>query len=308
MASLVTELGYKNCIELSNDKVRVVLDPNVGGRVLIYERSGKDILYHDPALAGQIYEPFGDDKMPWFGPEAGRFDVGPEKAMPERKTLWAGTWEGEITGQLYARMFSKVCPDTHLQLIREFELDNNSSKLICKQTIKNSGEKQVRVNHWSRTLAKGNGILIAPIDSDSRFPEGFIVYSPDETMDFEPLNEPGVRVRNGYLEIFSAPDRPKFVFDVDPGWLAYITDQNQIFIKKFDPHIGRMSGEMAAVNASVWYYKDLMCEIEPIGPMEILDPGSCASFIEDWWLEPFDFPADRKVDLEKIEKIISGLD
>jgi hypothetical protein len=305
---VVTEWGYENCIELSNEIVRVVLDPNVGGRVLVYERNGKDILYHYPAERGVLYEPFGNEKMPWTGPSAGRFDVGPEGGLPQRQTLWVGSWSAEITGPREARMTSQVCQNSNLQLIREFKLDEKTSHLICTQTMKNVGNDEVRVNHWSRTFAVGNGILLAPIDPNSRFPEGYIIYGPGKIMDFKPVEEPNVRVRDGILEIFSSPKRAKFVLDVNPGWLAYVTEQNQLFIKKFDPHIGTMSAEMTGVNTSIWYYEDKMCEIEPIGPMEILPPGHYASYTEHWWLEGYDFPMDRKVDLGKVIRIVSEVD
>lgn len=44
---IITENEFKNCIELSNKTVRVVLEPNIGGRVLKYELNGINILYVD---------------------------------------------------------------------------------------------------------------------------------------------------------------------------------------------------------------------------------------------------------------------
>ena len=49
-----------------------------------------------------------------------------------------------------------------------------------------------------------------------------------------------------------------------------------------------------------------MCELEPIGPRETLEPGECASFTEDWWLLPYDFPQEREdVDLEAFKEFVS---
>ena len=41
---IVAERKYPGCIELSNDSVRVVLEPNLGGRVIAYELNGKNVL------------------------------------------------------------------------------------------------------------------------------------------------------------------------------------------------------------------------------------------------------------------------
>jgi hypothetical protein len=123
-------------------------------------------------------------------------------------------------------------------------------------------------------------------------------------MDYMPADEPSVAVRQGILEITGPPSRPKFAIDCPDGWMAYVSRDNLLFIKKFRIFPERRYGEMAANNASVWYYKELMCEIEPIGPLEVLDPGEEASFTELWWLLEYDHPGDRRLDLEALQNII----
>ena len=45
---------------------------------------------------------------------------------------------------------------------------------------------------------------------------------------------------------------------------------------------------------SIWYPERDMGELEPIGPAENLSPGQRASFTEEWWLLPYEFPGDSK--------------
>jgi hypothetical protein len=123
-------------------------------------------------------------------------------------------------------------------------------------------------------------------------------------MDFMPADEPNVRVRNGILEIIGAPGRPKFVMDVSEGWLAYITKDDQLFIKKFNVYPERVYGEMSAANASIFYRGEELCEIEPMGPMESIAPGDKASFTETWYLLDYEYPEDKLPDQEKITSII----
>ena len=40
---IITERKYANCIELYNDSVRVVLEHNLGGRVLVYALNGNHV-------------------------------------------------------------------------------------------------------------------------------------------------------------------------------------------------------------------------------------------------------------------------
>lgn len=298
--AIITQYGYNNCIELKNNDVRVVLEPNMGGRIIVYELDGKNVLYHDPSQDGVVYNSEGKN----VNPSGGRFDIGPEKITPRRPTLFLGKWEGKIIGNREAQLISQSDTSTGVQLIRNFKLDNQSSKLTYTQVIKNVSNETKYYCAWSRTFAKGGGISLTPLNKRSRFPKGFIVYGPGNVMDFMPAPEPNVRVRNGILEIFGPPERPKFVMDVSDGWLGYITKDDQLFIKKFTIYPDRVYGEMTGANVSIWYYKDVMCEIEPIGPMETIKPGQEVSFTEVWYLLDYKYPEDKLIDQNKFADII----
>ena len=79
---------------------------------------------------------------------------------------------------------------------------------------------------------------------------------------------------------------------------------NQLFIKKFPVYPERVYGDMAGNTVSVWYDKDKLCEIEPMGPLEIIAPGGEASFTEHWYLFDYKYPADKKADLDDIRSRI----
>jgi len=299
----VSSHGYDGCIELFNETTRVVLEPNCGGRVLVYETGGRNVLYIDPAQDGWVYEP-GKKRVDIC---AGRFDIGPEKTGPPREALWLGRWNAEITGPRSARMTSVEDESSGVQLIRDFRLDAASSRLRCTQTIRNVSGEVKRYFHWSRTFAEGGGICVVPITPGSRFPEGYIYYEPKRSpryMNFRPERHPGTRVRDGFLEISEAPPFPKFGLDSEAGWLAYITKSDLLFVKRFPVYPERVYGEMASLTVSIWYVEN-RCELEPIGPRETLGPGESASFTETWWL--FDYPCPRAgedVDLVKLEKFV----
>lgn len=300
--AITEQYGYSNCIELTNGEARVVLEPNMGGRVISYELHGRNVLYRDSLQDGITWEP---GKVITH-PAGGRFDIGPEKTSPKRPVLFFGRWEGRITGDREAEMISQKDTSTGVMLTRKFRLDDKGSRLTCTQTIRNISDETKRYCFWSRTFARGGGISLTPLNSTSRFPKGYIIYGPGDVMDFMPAEEPNIRVRDGILEIIGPPERPKFVMDVAEGWLAYITRDGQLFIKTFPVYPDRVYGEMSAANVSVWYNKEQMCEIEPIGPMETIRPGEEVSFTETWHLFDYEYPEDRVPDLDELRKIIAG--
>lgn len=293
--------GYSGCIRLSNKNTVVILEPNCGGRVLEYSLNGKNALFIDTEQDGWTYTP----GKKGFDPSGGRFDIGPETTAPRHPDLWIGRWKAEIVGKRAARLISIEDKATGVQLIREFTLDSNSSHLRCIQTIKNISDTTKQYFHWSRTFAEGNGICLVPLTPGSRFPQSYIIYGPGPVMNFNPPVHPNVRVRDGFLEITGTPPQPKFGLDSSAGWLAYITRRNLLFVKRFSVYPERVYGEMAALTISIWYYKEKVCELEPIGPREIIKPGKSASFTEDWWLLPYDFPQEGKsVDLDAFKKFV----
>ncbi len=299
---IVSEYGNENCIELYNETTRVVLEPNLGGRVLIYELNGNNILWINAKNEGNPYIP-GEN----YGlPSAGRFDIGPEMTGPRSTTLFFGTWKGKITGPRTATLISQEDTFVGVQLIRTFTLDDNGSHLTCTQVIKNVGNEIKHHYFWARTFAEGGGISLIPMNPHSRYPKGYLIYGPGAVLDFRPADEPNIRVSEGVLEILGPPARPKFVMDCSEGWLAYISLDNQLYIKRFPIYEDRNYGDIAGNTVSIWYNKDLQCEIEPMGPMEIIEPGREASFTEHWYLFDYKYPDDRKADLEDIRARIAA--
>jgi len=292
--------GYSQCLVLKNEHARVVLCPQAGGRVLEYSWKGANSLYLDPQQQGWVYTP----GQPTVDPCGGRFDVGPENTIARHPALWFGPWTAEAAGPLAARMTSVDDPATGLRLTRDFTLDAQSSRLTCRQTITNTGAQPVSTCHWSRTLAAGDGICLIPLTPGSRFPNNYLQYGPGPVMNFRP-EDPSIRVRDGFLEIFATPERPKLGMDSAAGWFGYLMKNDLLFVKRFAVDPGRVYNEMAGLTISIWYFRDSMCELEPIGPQEKLAPGQSASFTEQWWLLPYKFPQDRQAaDLERVKRLV----
>jgi len=287
-AQVVEHSGYPDCIELRNEHTRVIVCPACGGRVLEYSLDGKNALYLDPRQNGWIWEPGQAPTNPY----GGRLDIGPEKIVPKHPALWLGRWQSEIIGSRNVRLTSQEDEATGVQLVREFRLDEDSSKLTCTQIIRNVSDETKHWCHWSRTLARGGGIALVPLEGFSRFPNKYIMYEPKSLIDYAP-RDPNIRLRDCFLQILGTPRQPKLGMDSYAGWLCYLTTNDLMFVKRFPTYPNRVYNEVAAITISIWYFKDIMCELEPIGPMETIAPGQSASFTETWWLLPHEFPRDR---------------
>lgn len=299
-SSTLDYFGYSHCIKLENDSTRVVLCPQAGGRMLEYAWKGNNVLFLDPQQKGWTDGP----GQPYVDPCGGRFDIGPEQTIARHPALWRGNWTGQSLGPRAARLTSVKDEATGVQLLREFWLDASSSHLTCRQIVTNISDRPVSCCHWSRTLAQGGGICIVPLTPESRFPKSYILYGPGPVMNYEP-DDPNIRVRSGFLEILGTPKQPKLGLDSCAGWLAYLSTNDLMFVKRFPVYPNRVYSEMAGLTVSIYYFENKMCELEPIGPRERLCPGQSASFTEDWWLVRYTFPRPgSQVDLDQISQIV----
>ena len=294
-ARRITYVGYPDCIELSNAITRVVLCPAAGGRVLEYSLQGKNALYLEESETGKGYVPGEPASM-----SAGRFDIGPEKTIPNHPQLWSGPWRGQITGSRSAVLTSVEDEPTGTQLEREFRLAAEGSQLSCTQTIRNVSQRTTEWCHWSRTFALGSGICLIPLTAPSRFPNGYVMYEEGDRINFRP-DDPQIRTRDGFLEILGVPRQPKLGMDSYAGWFAYLMRNDLMFVKRFPTYPDRVYNEVAGLTISIWYPAGRRVELEPIGPRERLAPGQSASFTEEWTLMPFPFPSNgAKVDLARV--------
>jgi len=296
--------GYKDCANLQNDDVQVVLGPHCGGRVLAYAWHGENALALDPRQDGWTY---GAGTPPMGGPSGGRFDFGPETTTPAHPVLWMGPWEVEITGSWSARMTSAVDEATGVQLVRDFALAEECSRLTCKQTIHNLSDQVLHACHWSRTFGVGHGICVVPLTPHSRFPKRYIMYERGPLMNYMP-DDPSIEIRDDFLLLLDAPQYPKLGLDSHAGWFAYLMPNDLMFVKAYPTYPERVYGEMAGLTISLWYMRDFVCELEPIGPREILAPGAWASFTETWYLTPYAFPEPRAgVDPARVAQVAKEL-
>ena len=296
-------LNYPNTIVLTNETTRVVLCPDAGGRVLEYSLNGTNALHLDEAEAD--WTPNANKPMM----SAGRFDIGPEQIIPKREEIWSGPWTGEIIGDHSARLTSIKHDATGVQLVRDFELAADSSKLTCTQTIRNiTSNRTVEWCHWSRTFAEGKGIVYVPDTGPSRFPNHYVMYEKRGTLNFRP-EDPNIRHRDGILEILAAPAFPKLGMDSTAGWIACQEPNGLLFVKKFTTFPDRVYNEIAGLTVSIWYPQDKpVIELEPIGPRERLAPGESASFTETWFLVKTTPPHDPdKADLRSLRNTIDSL-
>ena len=298
---------YEFCTRIFNGTTEVVVAPSSGGRLLVYGLRGKNILHRHPKPDPATVKPGRGIRM-----LAGRFDIGPEThpthPVPRRPLLWRGEWSLKQAGPFSVKITSQKCPATGVQIAREFVLDEGSSHLLVRQTMTNVSDEMTRWCFWSRTLAKGGGICMVPLNPKSKFPKGYARYvwgkKGKRTIETDHPEESRIRVVSGLVTLEAVGDKPlKIGLDSDAGWMAYACD-GMLFVKRFRYFPGAVYSDALGFSVAV-YLTGEMCELEPISPEAPLKPGESYTFDEHWWL--FDYPEanDRPLDFEKIKRFVA---
>lgn len=310
-AKFIEYHGHAAAVVLRRGNVRAVIAPQAGGRVLEFTVDGTNALWLD------------EKEKDWKPGQAavssaGRFDFGPELTVPKHPLIWSGDWTAEITGPFSARLISPLDKAAGVQLIRDFSLvaatkqeagsllpdESKAVRFSCKQTVINLANEPREYCHWGRSFSPGGGICVIPLEGQSRFPSKYAMYEDSAIINVRNQDD-RIRERDGFLELLGPPRKPKLGFDSYAGWLGYLTPNGKLFVKRFATFPDRPYNEAAGLTLSVWYPEGARIELEPIGPRERLKPGESASFTEDWWLLPFDYPkASEKIDLPKLKKLV----
>ncbi len=203
-----------------------------------------------------------------------------------------------------------------MQLVRDFYLgdvsktaiarrgEKHGAMLLCMQTMMNTSKELREVCHWGRSFSPGGGICLIPLAGRSRFPGQYAMYEDSAIINVRNTDEQ-IRVRDGFLEILAPPRKPKLGFDSTAGWMAYLLPDDTLFVKRYAVDPNRVYGEAAGLTLSVWYPAGARIELEPIGPLERLQPGQVATFAEEWWLSKFPFPKkDEQVDFNRLREFV----
>ena len=281
--------GWTNCFEIKGGDCRAVVVPGVGGRILHYSVNGENVLYENPTLFGDTLH---NRSNFWVG--GYQLDLGPElRGIPDHKWLWQGVWNARASRLFTVYTVSDPEMSVGVQLEKEIVIDPDTGDIGLTQRMRNIVNSDVSFCLWDRTLCKGGGFGIFPLNKKSRFKAGWAKREGDKVPDFryngENPKDARVKVIDGVLvaEAKALPDSPnmKIGADSDAGWIAYA--RGKILFVKYFPYT-RDGNYTDGGNSVEFYCNDRGAELEPVSPEVKLKSGENYSFPEKWTLIELD--------------------
>lgn len=295
--------GWSECLIMRGGDCRAVVAPAVGGRVMSYSVNGENILLENTNTWGRTLAntPGGF----WAG--GYQCDVGPElRGLSDHKLLWIGPWSWRVPRPFTVQTFSEPEPALGVQLDKEFVIDPDTGDLGVTQRMRNISSNDVSFCLWDRTLCKGGGFVLFPLNKKSRFKAGWAIRQGSKVSDYRyDGNKPTdarVRVMEGVLvaSARSLPEAPelKIGADSEAGWIAYARGK-VLFVKYFPVFPGQNYSDGG--NTVEFYCTERVAELEPLSPEVTLKPGGTYVFPEKWTM--FDL-ADEVTTHEKARALV----
>ena len=215
-------------------------------------------------------------------------DLGPElRGVPSHTWLWQGPWNWRVPGPFTVHTFSEPEFAVGVRLEKEFVIDPDTGELGLMQRMRNIVSNDVSYCLWDRTLAKGGGFAMFPLNSKSRFKAGWSMRQgkgvPEYRYEGDKPSDARVRIMDGVLvaqarELSEAREL-KVGADSEAGWIAYA--RGKVLFVKYFPVYAKANYSDGG-NTVEFYCDERVAELEPLSPEVTLKPGGTYSFPEKW--------------------------
>jgi hypothetical protein len=278
---LKTYLGWENSLVLNASGVEAIIVPAIGGRITQYSLNGENVIFESPGSAGKTLA-YTKTNF-WVG--GYQCDIGPEiRGIPDHKNLWMGLWRGQATKDYMVSVMSEPDATVGLQMEKEILIEPGTGDLGITQRMKNISDKETGFCLWDRTLCKGGGFALLPLNKRSRFKAGWSIRRTiDEkyVYDGNKPHSPRVKILNDVLVARTGGEATKVGADSDAGWIAYVRGK-LLFVKYFPYFANRNYSDGG--NSVELYFDQQVSELEPLSPEIELKPGESYAFPEKWTL------------------------
>lgn len=282
--------GWKDCYELSNPLVRMVVVPQIGGRVMEYSIRGQNVMWRNPVELGvvkpqdigKVWHNYGGHKA-WNAPQAGwrapDYDNFYDYAPAKVEEIAPGEGDERMAG---IRLTLQPVAHQGFQLVREIYLSANTSRVRLIETMRNVSDREIEWSIWSVTQADIPCWIAFPLHVTPRDPQGWRRLLREEEY---PDPHQVTRVGDvGVVRYTGAID--KLGTGSPEGWLVYLRDQ-LAYVKKWSVRTAGVTYPDDGCNAQIFTADKAMggyVEVEALGPITRLKPGESTTLVEDWFL------------------------
>ena len=275
--------GWKDCWEVRNPVVRLVVVPQIGGRIMEYSLRGENALWQNKDElgkvtgddAGKVWRNYGGYKA-WNAPESRWLQANPDCTYDSLPAQVAPLPDGHGL-----RVISTPIPHLGYQFTRDIILADTTSRVRLIEKMRNISDHEISWSIWDVTQVKVPCWIAFPLSNNSAFPLGCNILTPKggQLKQMARHNNIGVLKYDNMTENWTT--------DAMAGWMAYIRGQLAYTKHWATRRVGTKypdGGSDAAFYTCSKAQFGGYAEMEVMGPIVTLKPGEQTDLIEDWFL------------------------
>ncbi|MFN2413321.1 MAG: hypothetical protein ABR535_09775 [Pyrinomonadaceae bacterium] len=278
MVRKIAYLGFENCLEMTNDDVRIVVATDFGPRILFYgfDETENVLGWHpDAAVETELgtWKPYGGHRL-WLAPENIPMSYAPDNQPVDYQII-----------NEYSVTLSAQADAASVQKSLKITLCEKGGGVTINHKITNRGAKSIEAAAWALTIMQAGGEAIVP--NEPLRPYGPETLLPVRTMSLWPytdFTDPRWRFEKEFTglrcdESISSPQ--KFGVLNRQGRVQYqIGDVT--FTKRFDFAADASYPDMNS-NTEI-YTAGGFIEVETLSPLKSIEPGEVITHREFWEL------------------------
>lgn len=260
-------------LDLDLGAVNASIATNAGPRVLTYGRPWGSQFFADAGSATIDHpdsEPFlllGGHRL-WRSPEVPSITYTPDHTDVKVTRLEAGA---DVEG-----------PADQDGIVKRIEVRQAGELTIVTHTLTNTGSAPVETAPWAITQMADGGTAVLPIADETADPQGLQANRRLVLWPYTDLGQPGIHIDSRYIKIDSRlmGPRTKVGHANRRGWIAYVIG-GEVFVKWAALHDD--GATYPDLGASMQCYREgRLLELETVGPLVELAPGSETTHRETW--------------------------
>jgi hypothetical protein len=265
-------------------------------RIVRFALKGKTNLFADLGLT-PVQTPYGNfyfrgGHRLWHAPEAK-----PRTYIPDNE----GALVNDIPNGVRIQMPTEAW--THIAKSIEIELNPDQPQVILRHELRNDGPWAAEFSPWALTMFRLGGVAIFPQPVGNTDEAGLLSNRLLVIWPYTQLGDPRLHLRDDLILIHAVPTLPpiKFGYLNPHGWMAYWLD-GVLFVKRFNVQLDVPYPDHGCNAES--YCNNQFVELETLGPLTKLEPGTSVLHAETW-----EVYTELVPDLipPEIQKIIVGL-
>ena len=279
MAAKLTKVefaGWKNCLELKDDSLEMIITADVGPRVIsLNAPGGKNLMWVDETAAGKTggdeWRSYGGHRL-WHSPEGQPRTYEPDNIPVEWKEIPNG-------------VLLKNAPFEGRGIGKEIEITLENGTATLTHRLTNLSLWPVELAVWALTVMAPSGMEVLPLITPAKSQVSLLPSFPLVMWPYTDFADPRLNFGRKYICLTQDPacEGPTKLGYFNPfGWGAYF-NLDQLFIKRFqagDPaNISRYPDFGCSYET---FSNESMTEMETLSPLTVLQPGETALHTERW--------------------------